>query len=588
MIGFTLSSGIGAAAPKPHKHVLLFYSDNVRLPFTQAQDEVFRERLSNLSQPVDIFSENLDSALVAGYKSARVAADFYRLKFRKVHFDAIIAIKPAALGFVLAHRNDIFSGAPVVFCDVSSRDPALSHLPLGVTGVEIDYSLLPSLALIRQLQPDVGSVALVFGSSPAETILADESRKDLASAAGQLPIEFWQGLTLDELRTKLSVAPLNSAVLYTSELEDREGHNFVSRDFLEEVASSSTAPIYSIAVTYLDAGTIGGTMIDPQIDANAAANFVQRILSSENPQTLAPIVEPHRTVFDARLLKKFRIPESRLPDGSEVLYRESSPLTRYWPYIVASVLFLLLETALVLVLIAERRRRSRAHAELRRLTQQLLQAQEEERRRVARELHDDINQRLSLLASEMQLMDQDSPRSYGEFRSRIGSLSQQTEEILLDVQAISHRLHSSKLEYLGIAAAMKSHCKESADLHKVEIDFSSDDSLPPVPYEVSLCLFRVLQEALRNAVKYSGTRHFAVRLYAQSGELVLSVSDSGVGFDPEEALHGRGLGLVSMRERLHLVGGETFIESTPNGGTTVSARVPISGSGAARVTADVT
>jgi signal transduction histidine kinase len=587
LIGLVISAGVGySAAPKPHKHVLLLYSDNVRLPFTQAQDEVFRERLSHLSQPVDIFSENLDSALVAEYKSARLAAEFYRLKFRKVHFDAIMAMKPAALNFVLSHRKDIFNGAPVVFCDVSSRDPAVSHLPFGVTGVEINYSLLPALALIRQVQPNVHSIALVFGSAPAETTLADETHQDLASAPDQSSVEFWQGLTPDELRTKLSAALPDTAVLYTSELEDHEGHNFISRDFLEEVASSSAVPIYSIALTYLDAGTIGGKMIDPRIDANAAANFVQRILNGENPQTLAPIVEPLRTVFDARLLKKFHIRESRLPAGSEILYGESSPLVRYWPYITAAVLFLLLETALVLVLVAERRRKNRAHAELRRLTQQLLQAQEEERRRVARDLHDDINQRLALLASEMQLMDQESPRSYGEFRSRIGNLSRQTEEILLDVQAISHRLHSSKLEYLGIAAAMKSHCKESAEQHRVQIDFSHDDPLPSVPYEVSLCLFRVLQEALRNAVKYSGTRHFVVRLYAHGGELILTVSDSGVGFDPEEALHGRGLGLVSMRERLHLVGGEAFIESSPNGGTTISARVPIRG--ATRATANVT
>jgi len=126
-------------------------------------------------------------------------------------------------------------------------------------------------------------------------------------------------------------------------------------------------------------------------------------------------------------------------------------------------------------------------------------------------------------------------------------------------------------------AAAKSFCKELSEQQKVEIDFSHTDIPRSVPKEISLCLFRVLQETLQNGVKHSGVRHFKVGLCGTEGEIQLTVSDLGVGFDPQEAINRRGLGLVSMRERLQLVNGEFSVKSQPGGGTTIHARVPFTG-----------
>ena len=126
-------------------------------------------------------------------------------------------------------------------------------------------------------------------------------------------------------------------------------------------------------------------------------------------------------------------------------------------------------------------------------------------------------------------------------------------------------------------AAAKSFCKELSEQQKVEIDFSHTDIPRSVPKEISLCLFRVLQETLQNAVKHSGVRHFKVELRGTEGEIQLTVSDLGVGFDPQDAIHRRGLGLISMRERMQLVSGEISIKSQPGGGTTIHARVPFRG-----------
>jgi signal transduction histidine kinase len=221
--------------------------------------------------------------------------------------------------------------------------------------------------------------------------------------------------------------------------------------------------------------------------------------------------------------------------------------------------------------------RQRAEEMLRGVSGKLIDAQEKERQRIGRELHDDIGQRLALLTVELQQLKEASPDSADDVHSRMDELLKQTSEIATDVQALSHELHSAKLEYLGIVGAMRGFCKEFADQQRMEVEFRNHDLPIPLPSpEVSLCLFRVLQEALHNASKHSGVRHFEVVLWGRTGEIHLAVSDTGAGFDFQTTKEGRGLGLTSMQERLKLVNGELSIDSHPKRGTTIHARAPLS------------
>jgi PAS domain S-box-containing protein len=212
----------------------------------------------------------------------------------------------------------------------------------------------------------------------------------------------------------------------------------------------------------------------------------------------------------------------------------------------------------------------RADEALSGMTRKLIEAQEQERARIGRELHDDINQRLAMLSLELEKL-QENP---SEIQSRVKELRREMAEVSNDVQAMSHDLHSSKLEYLGVVAGIKSWCKEFGERQRVEIDFSNDVH-SALPFEIGLSLFRVLQEALHNVMKHSGVKRIEVELREDSGEIHLIIRDSGKGFDVEAALRGKGLGLTSMRERVRLVNGTISIESKPMGGTTIHVRVPI-------------
>ena len=217
----------------------------------------------------------------------------------------------------------------------------------------------------------------------------------------------------------------------------------------------------------------------------------------------------------------------------------------------------------------------RKHAEesLATIGRRLIEAHEAERTWIGRELHDDINQRLALLAIELDRWSQHALTN--ELTELVRHARARITEIAEDVQGLSHRLHSSKLDYLGLATAAKSLCRELSEKTKVEIVFEHAGIPHTLSKEVSLCLFRVLQEGLQNAVKHSGVRSFTVDLQGTEESIELTVADFGNGFAEQEACTGHGLGLISMRERLQLVHGELSVKSQPGAGTTIRARVPL-------------
>jgi PAS domain S-box-containing protein len=229
-----------------------------------------------------------------------------------------------------------------------------------------------------------------------------------------------------------------------------------------------------------------------------------------------------------------------------------------------------------LSVIADITERKQAEEAMSGFSRRLIEAQETERTRIARELHDDINQRLAMVAVSLKTLKQRLPDSDVKAKQDAEVTCERVSELESDVQALSHRLHSSKLEYLGLEAAARGFCRELSERQNVKIDFRCEEVPEDLPRDVALCLFRVLQESLHNALKYSGVKKFEVSLTSVSNTIELRVHDSGAGFDSKRMSNGHGLGLTSMKERLKLVRGECSIDSEPGQGTTVLARVPLS------------
>jgi signal transduction histidine kinase len=238
-------------------------------------------------------------------------------------------------------------------------------------------------------------------------------------------------------------------------------------------------------------------------------------------------------------------------------------------------LFLVFAATPFMVLAAVVEERASARLVEKELSRRLISAQEQERIRIARELHDDVCQRLAMLSLKIEKAAKHDGNGQSSVAEQLEQIWQHCSTLAGDVQAISHELHPSILENLGLTTAIKSYCREVAQQNGVVVELS-DSTLPgSLPQDVSLSVFRVVQEALRNAVKYSGQKHIKVCLQEDSGQLELEVSDQGVGFDVRDKRNNGGLGLVSMAERISQVNGTFSIDSQLNVGTRIRARVPL-------------
>jgi PAS domain S-box-containing protein len=209
------------------------------------------------------------------------------------------------------------------------------------------------------------------------------------------------------------------------------------------------------------------------------------------------------------------------------------------------------------------------------LSGRLITAQEEERTRIARELHDDFTQRLALLGIGLTQVWKKMAESETEGRAKVQDLIKENREILSDMHVLSHQLHSSRLEHVGLVPALMGLCEEISSKYRIPVDFVERGDSSDLPKNVSLCLFRVAQEALGNVVKHSHANRADVEIIGTTNEIRLQIADAGLGFDPTlRSVHG-GIGLIGMRERLRLVGGTLSIRSAPAQGTEILAQVPL-------------
>jgi signal transduction histidine kinase len=227
--------------------------------------------------------------------------------------------------------------------------------------------------------------------------------------------------------------------------------------------------------------------------------------------------------------------------------------------------------------------RKRHEQAIRELSGRLINAQEQERSRIARELHDDINQQVAMLAIELQQLKTSQPGDLAQRNEGIDAIWRKTHSLSKDIQRLSHQLHSSKLDHLGIVAALRGLCNEVAAQSGIEVNFQFQQ-VPVLDSDVSLSLFRVAQESLHNITKHAQARKVQVELLGNDNLVVLRVTDDGIGFDLGASEHKAGLGMISMKERIRSVGGEISFSSTSAVGTRVETIIPVSREVGAAVT----
>lgn len=577
--------------------VLTVHSGAEDFPSNPLLDAGVRKGLASKGRPgVHYVTEYLESDPLTPEASSALA-DYIRLKYQGQRIDVVIALASPAVRFVLDHRSDLFPDAPMVFASVSAPAANLRTVGRGLTGVKVGIAYAATLKLALELHPSTEQVFVIARTGDPQ--LLNSVRAELQGFSQRLRLTYVDEPTVPRLVKAVAAIPLRSLVLYIWQTQDEPGNVIYSDEVARLVAQAARVPVYGTSDLYLGTGVVGGVMRVTEETGRRAGEMAREILEGRPARDLP--IETARLVprFDWRQLQRWGIPSSRLPAGSEILFKTPTAWESYGHYIVGLMFLVAAELLLIAGLLTQHARRRRAEQTIRKreaslrksydrirhLTGHLIDAQEKTRTSIARELHDGICQELaSVSAAVGSLRSSSGEIQDGERQREFEKLEQETFGVFESIRRLSHDLHPATLRLVGLPAALRAHCREVAHRHAVQVNFTSEPDVGTLTADVAICLFRIAQESLRNAVEHGGAARLDVSLAGPNGSVELTITDDGCGFDPDAIrTNGQGLGLVSMEERAHLVGGEVRIVSAPGQGTTVRVRTPagINPSGAA-------
>lgn len=563
-----------AGTQDEHRAVLVLYSTRRDAQFSiVGEAELPRILDAGLDRNLDYYPEFIDLTRFPDPAYKLAFRDFLRQKYQGVEFDLVIALQDAAVELTEAYQDSLFPGVPEVFLANTSR-PRRAPNSTGLIHVR-DFA--STLTLIRQLQPDVNRVFIVTGAAAADRQYEAAARQQLDSRGSRLNLSYLSGLATPDLVNRLSKLPERSAVYYVLVSQDGAGRKFHPLEYIDRVTAAANAPTYSWVDSTMDHGIVGGSLYSQRDAIERVGGLALRVLRGE-PAATIPVAALHLNAnqVDWRQLRRWGIDEERVPPGTLVRFRNPTVWDRYKAYILGAAALLLAQSVLITGLLIQRRRRREAEGKLRAsqsellrsyernrdLAARLLRAQESERSRIARELHDDICQRMLVLTVEL--------KSLGGTNEEALAVAQ---GIAKSLHELSHSLHPAKLQLLGLVAAID---QLRLDLSRIGITtgFSHHGVPSTLPPDLKLCLFRIVQEATQNAIKHSKASEVSVCLSGSSDRLTVTISDNGVGFDVEAAWR-QGLGLLSMVERVEALGGSLEIHSSPGAGARLTASMPL-------------
>ena len=571
----TLASADGRAA-RPQKQVVILYTHRTLTPINADWDRGIRSALAaDFNEPVDIEIEYLNLVRHRDAEYVRSWIELLKTKYATRPPDVVIPVYVPALQFTIENREVLFPKTPIVFCSAPPLMAQRAHALPHVTGVafRLDYS--GTLSAAMKSHPNRKRLILLSGISAPERAATQAAQEAMKSLNTGLEIETWEGLPVGLLIQKLQADEEKTIALMLTYDEDSDGNHYSTVEVTEQLASKCSVPIYGLYDTLLGHGIVGGSLGSAESQGELAGRQAVRVLKGESPEQIAiEGLTPATYKFDARQLDRWQLQESHLPPGSLVLFRSTTFWGQYGHYVLLSVVAFLLQSAIIVALLVNRSRRVQAEQEARDLAGKILTAQEDERRFLAREMHDDLSQRLAASAIEAGNLEQ-LVRGSPESMSAVGGLKEHLVTLCDDVHRLSRRIHSSILDDFGLADAIRSECVRFEERNGIPVEFRCGDLPSNIPYDVTLCLYRIAQESLWNTTKYACTDRVLVELNADPEFLHLELQDFGRGFDTTLASNHQGLGLASMSERARLVRGKIEIASSPGQGVTVSVQIPL-------------
>jgi signal transduction histidine kinase len=560
-------------APVP-RGALIFEADDAMRPAYVEFFRTFRSTVvAELNGPMALYTENFDIARLDRRGYIDELFDWHCRKYRGRDLRVVVAIGGPAYSYAIRWRDACSPGTPIVFANLTVDELAAIGRPRGVTGLTQPTEIGEVIRVAFELLPATRRIAVVGGPTEVDVY----SRDFLSSArrlyADRAEILDLTGLQMPTLLERVAGLGDGTILAYTSLITDGAGRTFDPADAAQMVARAAGVPTFGFAATQLGRGTVGGRLLSPsKIGADVAALAV-RVFQGEPADTI-PVrdAEIFEYAFDAAQMERWGLALDALPPGSRVINRRPSLWEAYRGTVIVALVAFALQAVLIAALLRARLARQRVNRELHRLSRELISSQETERRRVARELHDDVGQQLALLSIELEQLRQGAPPSVAE---RLGTAAARANAVAVGVHELARELHPARLETLGLPAALRALAEEVRARHGVEVGVALVDWPDEVGRDAALTLYRVAQEALQNVVKHSGAETVSIELHGTRAALALTVADDGRGFVRDRP--STGIGLAGMAERVALVGGALQIDTAPGKGVVVRATLPREG-----------
>jgi signal transduction histidine kinase len=552
------------------KNILLVYEENATIPaHVEMETALFRALHEQLGPSLEFYQEQIDTIRFPEEPATRI--DELRSRYANRKIDAII--------FVGSVPVEILPGVPVVYVGNSPAEQANFHVyhgPVGAVWYEVDPVKIVSVA--RRLQPKAHKVLVISGTAPSDLLYLAEFRSQLDTMGAQLEFEYVVNASIEQLVARLSHLSRDTIVLPVAYSRDPGGNTYVSRDAVAQLAQASTAPVYAICDTYVGTGTVGGYVINFAKTGTAAANVALSLIRGDKHPEIVQSNGTSEYMFDWRQLQRWGFSERDLPPGSAVEFRVPTAWEQYRWRIVGAVALIVVQFILISGLLIQRFRRKRAEKSLRDMTGRLLQTQDDERRRIARDLHDGTGQHLSGIALSVGQVLADFPPGHDRLRQLLQDSHVASRQALNEVRAVSYALHPPILDGLGLVPALQWYLDGLKKRTSLQINFDAPAELSDATPDTQRTLFRIVQESVTNILRHSGGTAMKVRLLGSERRIMLEIEDDGHGMSVEELQRAAGaaslgVGIAGMRERVRQLHGTFNISSSPRG-TRVSVSLP--------------
>ena len=559
-----------ASATQPPKRVLVLYENQgPPLPaYAELESALLQTLREQLGSNLEYYREELDAGRHPEDRAQRIAEIHSR--YAKRNINVVICIEGAG--------DDVLPGVPTVF---------VGNLPVELSKVRgynrptnaVWYGLDPrkTISLAEKLQPKAHRVLVITGASPIDLFYLEEFHTQLKSMEPALEFEYVGDESVDQLLDRDAHLPRDTIVFPIEYNRDPAGNNYVPSDVVAKLARASAAPVYSISTTYIGNSTVGGYVINWAKTGVAAADVALKLMGSP-PEFVVPPDGTSEYMFDWRELKRWGFSEKDLPAGSVVKYKVPTAREQYRWRIVGIAVLIVAQSLLIGGLLIQRYRRGRAEESLRDMTGRVLQTQDDERRRIARDLHDGTGQQLSGIVLSVGQVLADFPPGHERLRQLLQDSHVASLQALNEVRAVSYTLHPPILDGLGLIPALHWYLDGLQKRTSLNIDFDASADLLVTSPDAQRTLFRIVQESVANVLRHSGGTALKVKLSDNGNGIILEIEDNGRGMstaelERAESAASLGVGIAGMRERVRQLHGIFKINSSP-AGTRVLVSLP--------------